>query len=389
MNAADTSASNATAACTPLAVVSRSRTTAEIDTFISDVSMTNTNIAIESSRPRRGVPDPGDEDTGAVSPTDRRHHLNGAAPRRRRPVSTTSAPVVRKQRSSRPAWRPSAVAFARQERPARTTPRRSVCLTGKVRSGCRGPLCERDVVPEAFELFDEALGLAFGVALGEVVGAEVAVGLAGAEHVPDRADHGVLDGAERAFVAAAGLEPLVLRGRVVGLDADRGHGGFFEREVQPLRAVARLAGPALAGGLVVAGALAGPRRQVSGRREASHIGPDLGEDAFGAAALDADDRAHQFNRGRERADLLLDGVREAVDLVVEEVDVGEDGADPERVMGVEVPGERFLELRDLLAHLAARELREDLRSVVPATSASSMSRPDLPSTSAATQSSLM
>src|SRR3954466_9377395 len=92
MNAADTNASNATAACTPLAVVSRSRTTAEIDTFINDVSMTNTNIAIESSRPRRGVPDPGDEDTGAVSPTDRRHHLNGAAPRRQRPVSDHQCP---------------------------------------------------------------------------------------------------------------------------------------------------------------------------------------------------------------------------------------------------------------------------------------------------------
>src|SRR3954462_13407842 len=63
MNAADTSASSATAACTPLAVVSRSRTTAEIDTFISEVSMTNTNIAIASSKPRRGVPDAGGEDT--------------------------------------------------------------------------------------------------------------------------------------------------------------------------------------------------------------------------------------------------------------------------------------------------------------------------------------
>jgi hypothetical protein len=52
----------------------------------------------------------------------------------------------------------------------------------------RGPLGQRDVVSEALELFDEALGLAFGVAAGEVVGAEVAVGLAGGEHVPDRAD---------------------------------------------------------------------------------------------------------------------------------------------------------------------------------------------------------
>ncbi len=48
MNAAETSASSAIADWTPLAVVSRSLTTAEIDTFISDVSTTSTNIAIES-----------------------------------------------------------------------------------------------------------------------------------------------------------------------------------------------------------------------------------------------------------------------------------------------------------------------------------------------------
>jgi hypothetical protein len=48
MNAADTSASRAIADCTALTVVSRSRTTAEIETFISDVSTTRTNIAIAS-----------------------------------------------------------------------------------------------------------------------------------------------------------------------------------------------------------------------------------------------------------------------------------------------------------------------------------------------------
>src|SRR5215208_2970596 len=48
MNAAETSASSAIADCTPLTVVSRSRTTAEIDTFISEVSTTSTNIAIAS-----------------------------------------------------------------------------------------------------------------------------------------------------------------------------------------------------------------------------------------------------------------------------------------------------------------------------------------------------
>src|SRR5215213_6349162 len=48
MNAAETSASSAMADCTPLAVVSRSLTTAEIDTFIRDVSTTRTNIAAAS-----------------------------------------------------------------------------------------------------------------------------------------------------------------------------------------------------------------------------------------------------------------------------------------------------------------------------------------------------
>src|SRR5436190_11054787 len=46
MNAAETRASRAIADWTPLAVVSRSWTTAEIETFISEVSTTRTNIAI-------------------------------------------------------------------------------------------------------------------------------------------------------------------------------------------------------------------------------------------------------------------------------------------------------------------------------------------------------
>ena len=56
MNAAETSASSAIADCTPLTVVSRSWTTAEIDTFISDVSTTSTNIAIASSSDNRVLP---------------------------------------------------------------------------------------------------------------------------------------------------------------------------------------------------------------------------------------------------------------------------------------------------------------------------------------------
>src|SRR3954463_7802785 len=56
MNAAETRASRAIADWTPLAVVLRSFTTAEIDTFISDVSTTRTNIAIARRIARRWLP---------------------------------------------------------------------------------------------------------------------------------------------------------------------------------------------------------------------------------------------------------------------------------------------------------------------------------------------
>src|SRR5262245_3616482 len=71
-----------------------------------------------------------------------------------------------------------------------------MCLTQEKSLRLPPPFCERDVVSEAFELLDEAFGLALGVAVGEVVAAGLAVGLAGGEHVPDRAEHGVLDCAE-------------------------------------------------------------------------------------------------------------------------------------------------------------------------------------------------
>ena len=56
MNAAETRASSAIALWTELTVVSRSLTTAAIDTFISDVSTTSTNIAAASTSDSRVVP---------------------------------------------------------------------------------------------------------------------------------------------------------------------------------------------------------------------------------------------------------------------------------------------------------------------------------------------
>src|SRR3954454_12517551 len=111
--------------------------------------------------------------------------------------------------------------------------------------GLGGGWLERDVVSEGLELGDEAFGGAFGVAALEVVAAEVTVGLAGGEHVPVGDQDRVLDGADRAAVADPGLEPSVLGLEVAALGAGGGQCGFFERDGQPLGALAAPAGAAL------------------------------------------------------------------------------------------------------------------------------------------------
>ena len=141
--------------------------------------------------------------------------------------------------------------------------------------------------------------------------------------------------------------------------------------------------------IALSGALAGEGGEVLGAREDAHVGADLGDDAFGAAPLNAGDRAEQLNGRGERADLLLDRLREPVDLLVEEVDVGEDRPDPGRVQPVEAALERLLERGQLLAQAALANSASTCGSVVPAISASSIARPEAPRMSVATQSSLI
>ena len=66
MNAAETSASIAIADWMALTVVPRSATTAEIDTFMIDVSTTSTNIAIASRMGRRRSAVPSSDSAGAA-----------------------------------------------------------------------------------------------------------------------------------------------------------------------------------------------------------------------------------------------------------------------------------------------------------------------------------
>ena len=142
---------------------------------------------------------------------------------------------------------------------------------------------------EGLELCDEAFGGAFGLAAGEVVAAEVAVGLAGCEHVPVGDQDRVFDGPERAAVTDPRLQALVLRSEVGVLGADRGERGFFERDPEPFAAFAGASEAAFAGGLVVAGAASGPRGEVSSRGEGAHLADSQRLAIGGACRLLAND----------------------------------------------------------------------------------------------------
>src|SRR3954464_7445287 len=100
--------------------------------------------------------------------------------------------------------------------PTKTTSQKSGTVPGSEEKSPVGsggdPSLERDGVAEAFELGDEASGLSFGVAARVEVGAGVAVGLAGLEHVPGGGEHRVGDRGGGLVVSAAGAQALVLRG---------------------------------------------------------------------------------------------------------------------------------------------------------------------------------
>src|SRR6266568_9368896 len=70
----------------------------------------------------------------------------------------------------------------------------SAAEPGSQKRGSRGG-CEGDFVAEGFESGDEPLGFLRRVGAGGVeVGAEVGIGLAGGQHVPDDHDQGAGDG---------------------------------------------------------------------------------------------------------------------------------------------------------------------------------------------------
>lgn len=95
-----------------------------------------------------------------------------------------------------------------------------------------------------------------------------------------------------------------------------------------------------AGGLVVARAHPGPRREVVGGGEAGHVAAGLGDEDLTRAVADAGDGDQQLGQLTKGPHAGVDLGREPVDGRVRGVDAGEHLGDEQRVVGAEASLQR-------------------------------------------------
>ena len=120
-----------------------------------------------------------------------------------------------------------------------------------------------------------------------------------------------------------------------------------------------------AGGLVLAGADAGPGRQSPRGVEHAHVGAGLGDDDIGDRDGDARDRDQHVPGGTKGHHRVFDPGGEPVDHPGLRVDLDQVLADQERVMLGEPALQRVDQLRDLVPQRALRELGERLGVAFP------------------------
>jgi len=100
-------------------------------------------------------------------------------------------------------------------------------------------------------------------------------------------------------------------------------------------------------------------------REPGHVDADLGDDHAGGDVPDAGDLIQTCRRGDERGDLGIDALVEVGDVGATPINAIEHLGQQERVVVAETAGERLLQVGDLAAHPAARELGEHLGVALP------------------------
>src|SRR5262249_14498691 len=216
------------------------------------------------------------------------------------------------------------------------------------------------------------------VAAREVIGSEVAVRHAVAEHVVARAEHGGCDGEDGFLGAAPGLDAQELCWEVGVLGADGGPGRRDERGLEPRGARAHPGRAALSGTLVGARAQPRPGDEVGGGGEASHVDADLGDEDMGDGVTDARHRHQEAGLLPDRRQGFSHGGLELCEgrlAWIDEVQVQrEQGA----VMGVTCPRSASTSAACFWRAVPGARAARRSGSVSPAMSAASIARPLLP-----------
>ena len=117
--------------------------------------------------------------------------------------------------------------------------------------------------------------------------------------------------------------------------------------------------------------------------------PDLGEHALGRPLAHPRDGVQPVPSPRERGDHPVDMGVELGDRPLQLLQVRQGQMNEQRMVATKPAPQRLAQLRELGTQPALGQFGERLGSRSPATSAASIARPETPSTSVATQSSLM
>jgi hypothetical protein len=136
---------------------------------------------------------------------------------------------------------------------------------------------------------------------------------------------------------------------------------------------------------MIAGADAGPLRQVPRTGEPAHVSAYFGDHGVDDQPIESRNRPQQLFGRLEGLGARVDLFGQRRDGGVEEVDVVEDAAGGDRVVRAEVPGQRLGQFGDLRPQLASARLATAAGSRWPSMSAWTISLPDWVNTLEATE----
>jgi hypothetical protein len=192
-----------------------------------------------------------------------------------------------------------------------------------------------------------------------------------------------------AFPATSRRKPAVLRRKIFVLGLSCCLGCFGEGSFYPGVASAGVSALPLARALVVARTYLGPRSQMSGAGESTHVGPSLRQYLLGTATAHPGYRVQPFNG-------LLIGSHPSGYLSVQFLKLQSDGVQDPQVTGKHKPWvrtylapQRLLEERELVPEFAFGQVSQHIGVGLTGCQARSIASPEAPITSLATQSSLM